>query len=191
MSGLMNEQWKFFQGFLRQPGQVGSVIPSSKALEQHIVRQIDPEHAETLVELGPGTGGTTRAVLAAMTSSARLLAIDIDPQFVRHLEAIDDPRLIPCTGTAGNLSELLSQHGLAAPDVVFSGIPFSTMGDELGRQVIESVWSSLKPGGRFVAYQFRGAVKQIGEQILGPPSVEWQWFNIPPMRFYRWDKPVQ
>lgn len=185
----MNEQWKFFQGFLRQPGQVGSIIPSSKALEQHIVRQIDPASADTLVELGPGTGGTTRAVLNAMGPRARLLAIDINPQFIRHLEAIGDPRLIPCTGTAADLKALWVQHNLQAPDVVFSGIPFSTMDDQVGRQIIEDVWASLKPGGRFVAYQFRNTVKQIGSEILGQPSVEWQWFNIPPMRFYRWDKP--
>lgn len=187
----MNDQWKFFQGFLRKPGQVGSIIPSSKALEQHIVRQIDPGSAQTLVELGPGTGGTTRAVLNAMPPNARLLAIDLDPQFIGHLKAIGDSRLIPCTGSASDLTKLLKQRNLSSPDVVFSGIPFSTMGDHISRQVIESVWASLAPGGRFVAYQFRSAVKRIGREILGDPTVEWQWFNLPPMRLYRWDRPDQ
>lgn len=184
----MNEQWKFFQGFLRQPGQVGSVIPSSKALEQHIVRQIHPQTAQTLIELGPGTGGTTRAVLDAMGTNARLLAIDLEPRFIDHLNSIGDDRLLPCVGSAIDLPALLEANNLAAPDVVFSGIPFSTMPRDVGRQVIEHVWASLAPGGRFVAYQFRSAVKRIGLEVLGTPSVEWQWFNLPPMRLYRWDK---
>jgi phosphatidylethanolamine/phosphatidyl-N-methylethanolamine N-methyltransferase len=56
----------FFLGFLRRPGAVGSVIPSSRFLERRLVEVGEVRARAWSVELGPGTGGTTRALLAAM-----------------------------------------------------------------------------------------------------------------------------
>ncbi|RFF27750.1 MULTISPECIES: class I SAM-dependent methyltransferase [unclassified Wenzhouxiangella] len=176
----------FFRGFLRSPEQVGSIIPSSRFLERRIINTSGVASARTVVELGPGTGGTTRAILAAMPEDARLLTIELDPQFSSILEAIGDPRLIPHTGSAADLADILAEHGLGAPDVVISGIPFSTMPREIGLAIIAAVRDNLAPGGRFVAYQFRGAVGRMGKEVMGEPEVEMEILNIPPMRFYTW-----
>lgn len=176
----------FFRGFLRSPEQVGSIIPSSRFLERRIINTTGVASAKTVVELGPGTGGTTRAILAAMPKDARLLTIELDPQFSSILEAIGDPRLIPHTGSAADLADILAEHGLGAPDVVISGIPFSTMPREIGLAIIAAVRDNLAAGGRFVAYQFRGAVGRLGKEVMGEPDVEMEVLNIPPMRFYTW-----
>lgn len=178
----------FFRGFLRSPEQVGSIIPSSRFLERRIVNVSGLETAGTVVELGPGTGGTTRAILNALCPDAKLLTIELDPQFSCILESFGDPRLFPHTGSAAELPEILDQYGLPAPDVVISGIPFSTMPSEIGNAVLEAVRDSLAPGGRFVAYQFRGHVGRMGRLILGDPEVELELLNVPPMRFYCWRK---
>src|SRR5690606_32259922 len=68
----------FFLRFLNQPKQVGSIIPSSAFLERRLVRTGAVAQARTVVELGPGTGGTTKALLRALPSSGNLLAIEID-----------------------------------------------------------------------------------------------------------------
>ena len=60
----------FLQDFLKRPREVGSIIPSSRFLERRIVRCAELRNASTVVELGPGTGGTTRAVLRAMRRSS-------------------------------------------------------------------------------------------------------------------------
>ncbi|QKK02594.1 MAG: methyltransferase type 12 [Pseudomonadota bacterium] len=176
----------FFRGFLRSPEQVGSIIPSSRFLERRIIQTAVLADAEMVVELGPGTGGTTRAILKAMPPNARLLTIELDPQFASILSEIDDARLITHTGSAVELPQLLKQHALPSPDVVISGIPFSTMPRQLGSRIIEAVRDTLAPGGRFVAYQFRGHVGRIGQPILGQPQVQLEILNIPPMRFYTW-----
>jgi len=184
-----NHRVAFFQGFLRNPKQVGSIIPSSRFLERRIVRTIGARSARTVVELGPGTGGTTRAVLAAMPPGSRLLAIEAREDFARLLGELDDPRLISHHGSAEDISAILRQHDLPAPDVVFSGIPFSTMPKPVGQGIIRAVWESLAEGGRFVAYQFRGQVMVLGRDLLGHPEVELELLNVPPMHFYSWHKP--
>src|SRR4051812_39062842 len=97
----LRDAFEFLRGFLRNPAQVGSVVPSSHRLEQRLVRSAGTREARTVVELGPGTGGTTAAMLAAMAPGARLLAIELDPAFHRHLQdSLSDPRLLLEHGSA-------------------------------------------------------------------------------------------
>ena len=179
----------FFQGFLRNPMEVGSVIPSSRFLERRLAHSAGLARARVVVELGPGTGGTTRALLRAMGDDARLLAIELNADFVPLLRAkTPDPRLHVCQGDAADLPALLSAHGLAAPDVVVSGIPFSTLPRATGLGILRSIHASLPEGGRFVAYQVRDRVETLGNRVFGPASVEVVLRNIPPMRVFRWTK---
>lgn len=179
---------QFFQGFLEAPMEVGSIIPSSRFLERRIVRAAEISSAKVVVELGPGTGGTTRALLRAMDPSARLLAIELNPRFVDVLQRRDDPRLIVHHGSAADIQSALDEHNLPTPNTVLSGIPFSTMSRELGSSIVQSVHEVLEPGGRFVAYQVRDRVESLGNAIFGPSRKQTELLNVPPMRVYRWDK---
>lgn len=178
----------FLRGFLKRPKEVGSIIPSSRWMERRITRTAKIANAKLVIELGPGTGGTTKALLNAMAPGAQLLAIEINPRFCDLLrETIDDPRLIVHEGSAEEIPEALVKHDLDTPDVILSGIPFSTMPRELGLSILRSVRQTLKPGGRFVAYQFRDVVHTLGKRVFGPASVQIELLNMPPMRVYRWD----
>ena len=58
---------EFFKGFLKNPREVGSVIPSSRFLTRRTLECGDIAHARVIVELGPGTGVLTRHALQRMT----------------------------------------------------------------------------------------------------------------------------
>ncbi|MCA1779784.1 MAG: methyltransferase domain-containing protein [Xanthomonadaceae bacterium] len=182
-----NKNIDFFRGFLKDPKQVGSIIPSSRFMERKIIEYGDLAEARVVVELGPGTGGTTHSLLEAMRPDARLIAIDLDPRFTEIIAAINDARLIAHTGSACDLDAILKQHGLESADVVISGIPFSTMPRELGTRVIQAVHDSLSNDGVFVAYQFRAEVARLAEPVFGPPLRSAPVpLNIPPMRIWQW-----
>lgn len=187
-----NRSIDFFRGFLRNPGGVGSVIPSSRFLERQILRAAGLESAKCLVELGPGTGGTTARFLEALPADAHLLAIETDGDFVELLRRnITDPRLKVFHGSAEHISDALAQFELPAADAVISGIPFSTIPEPIGQAITASVFNALAPGGRFVAYQFRGHVARRAEHVFGSPeATHAEFLNIPPMRVYRWTKPA-
>lgn len=183
---LHDERIAFLQGFLRRPGQVASVVPSSRFLERRLVSLASVQRARLVVELGSGTGGTTHALLSAMPEGARLLCIELDPTFARLLERDRDPRLIVHEGSAEQLQEILACHGLATPDVVVSGIPFSTIPAATGTRIVESIRAALAPGGCFLAYQLRGVVADLATPLLGAPEVTLELLNIPPVRVFRW-----
>jgi phospholipid N-methyltransferase len=184
------ERIVFLQEFLKHPRQVASIVPSSRYLERHIVELADIRSASTIVELGTGTGGTTRAILDAMSPDAKLLCIEINPQLCALLGRIRDRRLFVHCGNAYELGDALSSCGLAAPEAVVSGIPFSTMIRTTAQRVLETISSALIPGGRFVAYQVSSQVDDLSTPLLGPARVEVEFRNIPPVRLYRWEKRV-
>lgn len=179
----------FFRGFLREPGQVGSIIPSSRFLERRILDASDLSQARRVVELGPGTGGTTQTFLRHLGEDAQLLSIELSPFFHELLGEIADPRFTNHLGSAEDLAEILALHHLGKPDVVISGIPFSKMPEPVATRVAQAVNDNLADGGRFIAYQFRRDVARITDPIMGPPDSDvLEMRNIPPMRVYRWCK---
>jgi phospholipid N-methyltransferase len=178
----------FFRGFLRRPFEVASIRPSSRFLEQRIVKLAAVQAATTIVELGPGTGGTTRAILRAMPREGRLLGIEINPGFQALLTRIDDPRFAVHFGSAAGLREALAARALPAPQAIISGIPFSTMDRALALEIADAVADALAPGGRFVAYQFTDEVHRFCRPRLGPARIELELLNIPPLRVFQWQK---
>ncbi|MCP4040075.1 MAG: methyltransferase type 12, partial [bacterium] len=93
----------FLKGFLNRPKEVGSIIPSSRFMEKRIVNAAGLREAKLAIELGPGTGGTTKAFLRQMMPDARLLAIEINPDFVDLLQrTIHDDRLVVHEGSAAD-----------------------------------------------------------------------------------------
>lgn len=178
----------FIREFLRHPRQVQSVIPSSQFLRRRIVQAAAAPSSRFIVELGPGTGATTRALLRAMAPDARLLSVEINPTLHGLVSRIRDPRLIAHRGDASELAGILSAYGLPAPDAVVSGIPFSAIDRDTGSRIVGAIAALLAPGGRFVAYQVRDTVAGLCGAGLRLGRVETEFLNIPPMRVYRWEK---
>ncbi|MDB5743367.1 MAG: Methyltransferase type 11 [Polaromonas sp.] len=189
-TGPLRDSIEFLRGFVRNPAQVGSIVPSSRHLEQRLVRSARIGEARTVVELGPGTGGTTAAFLRAMAPSAQLLAIELDGSFHRHLStSIRDARFQLELGSALYLAQYLSARRLPAPDAIVSGIPFSTMPPDVSDGVAAAIAQALRPGGRFVAYQVRAHVADFVSPYLGEPEKSWEVLNVPPVRVFTWVKP--
>lgn len=179
----------FFKSFLERPMEVGSIIPSSRFLERRVMRCARLGEAKIVVELGPGTGGTTQALLRAMRPDAVLLAIEINPRLAERVRArIADPRLVVHCGSAEDIQGALAAHGLGAPDAVISGIPFSTMPRAVALGILRSIQSCLAPTGCFVAYQVRDRVAVLAREVFGKAShMELEVRNVPPMRVWRYD----
>lgn len=180
---------RFLIGFLRRPMAVASIVPSSRWLTRRIARAAVVDGTRSVVELGPGTGVVTRALLDALPRDGRLLALELESDFVDRLAEERDPRLAVHCGDARDVHDAIALHRLARPEAIVSGIPFSTLGPRAGERVLNAVWDALAPGGRFVAYQFRPHVDRYATPRFGAPAVEFEARNVPPMSVYTWRKP--
>ena len=182
------ERVVFLRGFFNHPCQVGSIVPSSRFLERRVVELADVRAAKIVVELGAGTGGTTRAILRAMSEGSKLLSVEISPLYHAFLGRIQDDRLISHLGSADELRQVICHYGVDGVDAVISGIPFSTLNPASACRILEAISSALVPGGRFVAYQVRRLVETLCRPYFGSPRVHIELLNIPPLLVYRWEK---
>lgn len=187
--GHVKERVVFLKNAILNPKQVAYVFPSGKTLIHSIAERSGLSLAKKIVELGPGTGGTTTGFLNEMQQDAILCAVEINKDFVDYLNnTIDDERLHVCHDGAQNLQQIVKEQGWDNADVVISGMPFSTLPKNIARDIIQSVHDSLKPGGLFVAYQFRDRVGQLATPIFGEPKTYWEYMNFPPMQIFVWEK---
>ena len=184
---LSNRPLEFFKGFLRNPKEVGSAIPSSRFLTRRVLDCGRASSARVIVELGPGTGVLTRELLRRMPRDGRLIAVEINEGFVELLRRqYPDPRLAVHRGSATDLEKALDSVGEKSANLVVSGVPFSTMERGEGRRTLEVAKRVLAPGGLFVAYQFRNHVRRIAEPVFGAGETHSGFWNLPPMRIHVW-----
>lgn len=186
-SGSFFSQWgMFFRQFIKHPGMIGSVIPSSATLVDRMLDQVDWRNTRLFVEYGPGVGTFTRSILDRLPADATLLAIDLNLDFVAYLEAeIDDPRLRVVHGSAADVRRFIKEAGHYQADYVLSGIPFSTLPDGVGAAICAETRRALRPGGAFLIYQYSRYVLRLLNPIFGDVSDALEWRNIPPCRMIR------
>lgn len=179
----------FLRGFFENPLQVASFVPSSVYLQRRLSALPCLLSVRSVIELGPGTGETTLALLKVLPKDARLLCIEVVSEFVDQLQQFSDPRLLVEEGSALNLETIVQSNHLSAPDVIVSGVPFSVMSPEEGHRLIESIHRALAPGGSFVTYQFRSSVCELAEDCFGAPqSRSFVLRNFPPLEIFVWEK---
>ena len=184
----VNPQWQFLRGFLKHPVMVGSIIPSSRVLIEKMLRPVDWENTKLFVEYGPGVGTFTRPLLDKLSQNAKLVTIDTNPEFTNYLkESIDDERLIPVTGSAADVAEILKQRGLGKADYVLSGLPFSTLPPGVGDAIAKATSSVIRSGGAFLVYQFSPKVRDFIAPHFDRIDRGFEWINVPPATlFWAW-----
>lgn len=181
-------RWQFLRGFLKNPVMVGSIIPSSRVLIDRMLRPVDWETTRLFVEYGPGVGTFTRPILERLPSDAKLVTVDTNPEFTRFLrESIDDPRLVPVTGSAAEIEKILLDRNLGSADYVLSGLPFSTLPPGVGDAIGEATANVVRPGGAFLVYQFSPKVLDFIKPHFDRIDRGFEWINVPPATlFWAW-----
>ncbi|HEU0043270.1 class I SAM-dependent methyltransferase [Sphingomonas sp.] len=175
----------FFQGFLKHPVMVGSIIPSSDRLIDKMLGPVDWANCKLFVEYGPGVGTFCRPILDRMAPDAKLIAIDTNADFIRYLRhTITDPRFAAVSGSAADVEQIVADHGHDAADYVLSGLPFSTLPEGVGPAIVAATHQVLRPGGAFLVYQFSPKVRDYVAVHFDRIDHDMEWWNVPPAQLY-------
>lgn len=149
----------FARNFFKHPKMLGSLIPSSRFLIDRLLERVDWGRARVIVEYGPGVGTITEEVLRRMRPDATLVVFETNGEFVRFLEeSLADPRLHVIHGSAEDIGDVLARLECGPADYVISGIPFSTMPEDLRERILNATRAALRPSGTFLVYQFSAKV---------------------------------
>jgi phospholipid N-methyltransferase len=169
-----------FRQFFRDR-RVASVKATSPYLVRRLCRRLDLSGPRVVVELGPGLGCFTRALLERLSPDSTLLLIETNPDFADLLRRIREPRLHVTCGSADHVKEVLRRAGLSRADVVISGIPFSHFSEARRMSLLGDVRAVLTRGGVFLAYQSSARLRKDLKRVFPRVRVEREVFHIPPL----------
>lgn len=143
----------FWRRYMRRPLGVGAVVPSGASLAKAMVAALAPGPGDMVVEIGPGTGPFTRALLAAGVAPARLILVEFDAEFVRHLRH-SFPGVTVLQGDAQELPRLLKELGHDKVPCILSGLPLRSMPEAIRAGISRAMAASLAEGGSIVQFSY-------------------------------------
>jgi phosphatidylethanolamine/phosphatidyl-N-methylethanolamine N-methyltransferase len=121
-SGNWAETVRFFKGWLDKPRAVGSIVPTSSTTAREMASLIDVDSGLPVLELGPGTGVITKAILERGVAPESLWAVEYAADFVDHLRH-QYPGVNIIQGDAFNLDDTLGDRKDTIFDSIVSAVP--------------------------------------------------------------------
>lgn len=180
----LNRNLRFFKGLVTQPKTVGAIVPTSVFMARRMASVANPASSLPVLELGPGTGVVTRALMRRGIAAENLVSVEYSKQFCKHLKReFPDIRLIQ--GDAFDLGTTLGEFDSAHFDCVISGLPLLNFSVESRVSLLEDALARLPKGRPFLQFSY-GPTAPI-PQGRGHYSVErfgWEIRNIPPAQMW-------
>ncbi|MER8369661.1 MAG: methyltransferase domain-containing protein [Mesorhizobium sp.] len=179
-----DDELKFFKGWIDKPKAVGSIVPTSSITAGKMASIVDPTSGLPVLEVGPGTGVITRAILAQGIKPENLYAVEYSSDFVRHLRQLY-PGVNVIEGDAFNLDATLGDKRDLIFDSVISGVPLLNFPVAQRIAYVESLLDRI-PAGRPIVQLTYGPLSPIPPG-RGDYTVEHFHFvirNIPPTQLW-------
>ena len=182
----VSDNFRFLKALVTRPKVVGAVIPSSPALAKAMARQIDPK-AGPVLEVGPGTGVISEAILARGVAPSQLTLIEYDEELARHLAA-RFPKVQVIQGDAFDLDHTLRGHGGMPFGAIVSSLPLLNHPMARRQAYMENVTRRLAPGAPLIQFSYGAhapVVPPPGFVVMRTAQV---WANIPPAKVWVYRK---
>ncbi|MFK7809744.1 MAG: class I SAM-dependent methyltransferase [Saprospiraceae bacterium] len=173
---------KFFRESIKNLKTVGTITRSSKFLCKGMIEPVDFKKANVIVELGAGDGVVTEHILNALKPGGKLLAFEVNEEFCNQIrnKFKGDDRLIVVEESAANIADILKAHNIDKADYVISAIPFVSLPDELGYEIVNACKDILKPKGLYIQIHYSLLMKKMYKKVFGNVDVSFVPLNIPP-----------
>jgi phosphatidylethanolamine/phosphatidyl-N-methylethanolamine N-methyltransferase len=152
-----------------------------------MARYVDPRGAGPIVELGPGTGVITQALLRRGVAPERLVLVEFDADFCRLLER-RFPGVRVVQGDAYNLKDTLKDHIMAPLAAIVSSLPLLMKPETQRLALLADAFALMEPEGRFIQFTYGPTSPMPRRKAVAPsfhshasPRV---WLNLPPARVW-------
>ncbi len=180
----LDDEMQFIRSWFEKPLSTGAVMPSSKALARTMANYVDPQSSGPVIELGPGTGPVTEALVKRGIDPKRLVLVEFNPDFCRLLRK-RYPAATVVQGDAYRLRRLLATSALEPAAAVVSGLPLVTKPLRTRLRLISDAMGLLAPGAPFIQFTY-AMVPPIPKVLSGikAEASETIWMNLPPARVW-------
>ncbi|MBS1183976.1 MAG: ribosomal methyltransferase KsgA/Dim1 family protein [Proteobacteria bacterium] len=183
-----SDEVKFLMGWASKPLTTGAISPSGRWLTRAMAAAVDPAWEGTVVELGPGTGAVTAALLERGIAPERLLAVEYNPKFAEHIRT-RFPGVRITVGDAYAFADTLRRGGVGKVAAVVSSLPLFNQPPLHRRHLLEQAMAVLDPGRPFIQFSYAlvpPVPAEAGQWTLGVSG--WIVRNLPPARVWTYRK---
>jgi phosphatidylethanolamine/phosphatidyl-N-methylethanolamine N-methyltransferase len=183
---LLGDETHFLKTLLENPRLTGAVAPSSPYLARAMARAVGPVRQGLVVELGPGTGPVTKALVEHGIAREQLVLVEYDAGFCRLLMQRFAPARV-VQGDAYDLSRTLAEFAGRPIAAVVSSLPLLNQPVALRAKLIEDAFALMGPAGVLVQFTYglnspvprRACVNRYSAKSGAPI-----WRNLPPARVW-------
>jgi phosphatidylethanolamine/phosphatidyl-N-methylethanolamine N-methyltransferase len=180
----LDDEVQFIRSWIEKPLSTGAVMPSGKALARTMASYVDTKASGPVIELGPGTGPVTEALVEHGVDPSRLILVEFNPVFCRMLRT-RYPAATVVQGDAYRLRRLLDTFVREPAAAVVSGLPLVTKPLRTRLRLIADAMTLLAPSAPFVQFTY-AMVPPIPKALSGirAEASEMIWMNLPPARVW-------
>ncbi len=175
---------RFISSWLKNPKNIGAIAPSGPALSRTMAAIVDPAVNGVIVELGPGTGPVTAALLERGIYPKRLVLVEFDTKFCGILR-MKFPEVNVIEGDAFALDQTLQDHVSAPLAAIVSSLPLLNFPQADRQRLIESAMRMMRPRAPFIQFTY-GANSPLPAQshLYETSASKRVWWNLPPARVW-------
>ena len=175
---------QFIRSWIEKPLSTGAVMPSSKALARTMARYVDRAATGPVIELGPGTGPVTEALVEHGIDPARLILVEFNPDFCKLLRA-RYPEATVVQGDAYRLRRTVEGYLRDPAAAVVSSLPLLTKQLRTRLRLISDVMTLSAADAPFVQFTY-GVLPPIPKTLSGIKAGASNviWMNLPPARVW-------
>ncbi len=184
-----DDETRFLRSWLERPLVTGAVTPSGRMLARTMASYVDPATAGPVIELGPGTGPVTEALIRRGVPQERLILVEFNPDFCKLLQR-RFPRATIIQGDAYAIRETLGTALVEPAAATVSSLPLFTKPLEMRLSLLRATQALMQPGAPFIQFTYAMVPpipKRLGEySAQGSARV---WLNLPPARVWVYRRP--
>ena len=183
------DEARFLRSWLERPLLTGAVTPSGKMLARTMASYVDPRIPGPVVELGPGTGPVTDALIRRGIAQDRLVLVEYNPEFCRLLKR-RFPKATIVQGDAYDLPETLSGVLTDPAAATVSSLPLFTKPMERRLDLMQAAQAMMHPDAPFIQFTYAVVppIPARSEHYTARPSNR-VWLNLPPARVWVYRRP--
>ena len=184
----LDDEVRFLRSWIEKPLHMGAVMPSSKLLARTMAGYVDPHSDAPVIELGPGTGAITNALIERGVDQKRLVLVEYNPSFCALLRE-RYPRARIVQGDAYALRSSLWEVMTTPASAVVSGLPLVTKPMRTRLKLIRDAFGALAPGAPFIQFTY-SVTPPIPKSLSGvrTEASDRIWMNLPPARVWVYRK---
>jgi phosphatidylethanolamine/phosphatidyl-N-methylethanolamine N-methyltransferase len=177
------DELRFLKSLVARPRAIGAIAPSSPALARKIALQIDPAWPGAVLELGPGTGVVTDALIARGIPADRLIVVEADPDLAQLMRQ-RFPTLRVIEGDAFDLDRSLPREAGDPLAATVSGLPLLNFPPAKRRALIISALTRMPPGRPFVQFSYGFTAPVPADSEISVEQAGLVLANLPPARIW-------